>query len=360
MEAEKVIEEIKTNIKTEVETQVRSQVAEAMKAETAEIEKRAKVDFVGISPERERDLQWRNVGKAISGGGKGSLRALTQGGAGQINVVDDIVRAMIDGGKFLSRSTVLLGNDYQRIFPVLSPGLAVPAISSEGATGISADGTAALAGKNLQVYPYVSLVNVSRLSEMTTTIDSQLKAIFADAFSQGYDKYILTGNNTSGNFNGLFTVGATLSGGNLITAANGTSQTTSFKFSTVLNAVLALKVLNCPVENMAIIMHPNVMATLLGDTTVNANSFNLEYMARGTIGGIPVVLSSWATSTLTAGTVGIMLGNMKHYAVAMFNDLIIDRITVAGQESVAVQAIGYAQGSPLINTSFYAVKTAAS
>ena len=126
-----------------------------------------------------------------------------------------------------------------------------------------------------------------------------------------------------------------------------------------LDLALQLLALGGDVNSLAIVVHPAVFKTALGAAADGYDPMKIEYLTKGTILGIPVILSSYALTTLTAGSYVAVGGYFKHYALAIAQEIQVDPIKTVGSDNVTFQAFMYMQGKPLIGPSFRRLKTAA-
>ena len=284
--------------------------------------------------------------------GAPELRAITANGAG-VNTAPGIVRALVDGGKLRSKVRVFPGKNAQTVVDVFAPHMAVPVGTAEGATGTSSDSTAVLAGQALVLKPWYSTLAISMAALMSTDIESELPAIFAEAFGQAIDKAICVGAGSGSDALGVFIAsssGVTTSQ-DIACAAAGTPKWTDLAKM----ALTLLGAMNGPLDQLAILMHPNIVAPLLVEA--NTDPFKIEYLTKGTILGIPVILTSYGLTTLTAGSYVAVGGYFGHYALAIAQEIMVDQIKTVGSDNITFQALMYMQGKPLVATSFARLKT---
>ena len=296
---------------------------------------------------------WGEVRKAMLQAAT-EKRAVTANGAGG-NTVAGIVKALVDGGKIAPKVAKFFGPNSQTVVPVFAPHLALPAGQTEGGTGIGADSTAVLAGKSLTLKPWLSILAVSNGALISTDIESELPGIFAEAFGAAIDKAICVGAGSGNDALGVFIASASgvTTGSDIACAAAGAPKWVDY----VGMALTLLGTMNGPLEAAAIIVHPSVFKVALTDTSAGTDPFRIEYLTKGTILGIPVILSGFAPTTLTAGSYVAVGGYFRHYALAMAQQITIKPIDVVGSDNVTFQASVYMQGTPLIGGSFARLKT---
>ena len=280
-------------------------------------------------------------------------RAITSGGAGQ-NTVAGIVKSLVDGGRLIVKVSTFYGRNSVTNVPVFAPGVALPVGSVPGATGTASDTTAVLTGDAMTLKPWYCTLPVSMDALISTSIESELPGIFAKAFGGSIDKLIIAG--TGGGSDGLGVFVASASGvpvaSDINVAAAGTPKWVDL-------SKLALTVLGLGGDpgNLAIVMNPLIMAPLLAEATAGYDPFKVEYLTKGSILGIPVILSGHAPSATVAGSYVAVGGSFDHYALAIAQDLTIDPIKTVGSDNVTFQSFMYLQGKPLIGTSFRRLKT---
>lgn len=291
---------------------------------------------------------WREIRMAML-----EKRAITANGAG-INTVPDVISALVDGGKLRSKVSVFLGKNSTSVVPVFAPTLALPVGTAPGATGTASDTTAVLTGKNLVLKPWYNTLAVGMDALISTAIEAALPGILAKNFAGAIDKGVLVGAGSGSDMLGVFVAdaGGVPTGSDIACAAAGTP-----KWVDLAKLALTVNGLGTDPLTTAIVMHPNIMAPLLSESTTGVDPHKEEYLVKGTILGIPVILSSYCPTTLTAGSYVVVGGDFAHYGLAIAQELTIDPIKTIGSDNVTFQAFMYMQGSPLIGGSFRRLKT---
>lgn len=338
-------------------------------AEARALETRTAMEKVPAPPAIGDKAGWDGVRsqilKAIETGKRSSIdlsgiehRANVQilsGGAGS-NTAPGIIRAMVDGGKLRSKCSLFLGKNSITTVPVFAPTAALPVKSVAGAIATAADSTATLAGTSLTLNPWYNILQVSMGALLSTDIESEMPAIMADNFAGAIDRLICQGASTSAGL-GVFIADAAG-----VTTSQDITMTTSASaplFKDYIGMALTLLGLTGNPDGLAIVVHPSIFAVALGDATAGNDAMKMEFLTKGTILGIPVVLSSYALTTLTAGSYVAVGGQFKHYALAIAQELVIDQIKTVGTDGVTFQAFMYMTGQPLVGSSFRRLKTGA-
>lgn len=302
--------------------------------------------------------QMRTIVESRQGGviklGYNEIRAITANGAG-VGTAPGLVQALVDGGKLRSKVSVFTGPNSQTVVPVFSPHMAIPAGSAPGGTGGSADSTAVLTGDALTLKAWLSILQASTGALLSSDIESALPGIFQKAFGAAIDKAIIQGAGSGSDMLGVFIASAVgVPTGSDITATGSGAAPTWGDYA---GMVLTLLALDGDPSSLAVVVHPTVLATALGSTAVGDQPMKQEFLTSKTILGAPVVPSTHALTTLTAGSYVAVGGYFEHYALAVAQELRIDPIKVVGSDNTYFQATMYMQGKPLVGSSFRRLKT---
>lgn len=267
-------------------------------------------------------------------------RAITVNGTGAVNVVSDIVKAMQAKTALTQKYRYFYGANASTVVPIFSPSLAVPAGQSEGATSIASDSTGVLGAATLLPKAYVSILPVSAeaLILSGSNLEAELPNIFADAFARALHIGSLTGDGTGNNMLGMFTDSALSV--NLPCAAAGTPKLIDL-------ATLALQ-LQDSLDDGVIVINHSLVAAMLAETTAESAPIKAELMATRTCMGVPVIMTSKAPSTVTAGSIVAVGMSMSNYGVAIANELVIDPIKVKGDTNTYFQASMFMNGKPIV------------
>jgi HK97 family phage major capsid protein len=238
---------------------------------------------------------------------------------------------------------------------VFSPTLALPVGSVQGATGTSSDSTAVLAGDALTLYPWYSTLAISMGALNSTDIERYLPDEFRKAFGGAIDKGILAGAGSGQDMLGVFIASATgVPTASDITATGSGAAPTWGDY-----AKMALKLLSLEGDSssLAIAANSDLIAPLIGSTAVGDQPMKQEFLFNRTILGIPVVLSNYGLTTLTSGSYVAVGGYWDHYALAVAQEIIIDKIKTVGSDNITFQSFMYMMGKPLVGSSFRRLKT---
>lgn len=283
-------------------------------------------------------------------------RAITSNGSG-INTAPGIIRALTDGGKLRPKVSVFLGKNAETVVPVFAPSVAVPEGTVPGATGTASDSTAVLKGHKLTLKPWYSTLQISKGALASSDIEAELPAIFSDAFGAAIDKGIIVGAGSGSDMLGVFIASADGVATAQDLTATGTAAAPAW--ADYISMSLELLALGGDLADLAIVVAPGVFKTALASTDAGMEPLKNEFLLKGTILGIQVILSSYALSTLTTGSYVAVGGYFKHYALAVAMEIAIDKIATVGSDNYTFQAWMYMQGKPLISTSFRRLKTGA-
>ena len=288
---------------------------------------------------------------------RNAATGLGQNGTGNIEVVSEIVRGMVDKNKLSKLTRQFFGDAISTNIPVLLPGMAVPTGTVESDSGKSMDSTAALSAVSLTPYEFFAGLEVSRLALYTTGLEASLVNIFDDAFGQAWEKQILTGTG-SYQFTGIFnstwiTSVASFAATNVQTAASATAIT----WKELSKLARSIKAKANGSEKLALICHPDVISSVITATGA-APAIEAEYWNRGTIAGVPVIESTFAPNTMTTGLYVAAAVDLNKYATAWVRDIVIEPVKMKGTSNVYEQAFIYANGAPLDKSSFFYLKLA--
>jgi HK97 family phage major capsid protein len=290
--------------------------------------------------------------------GHAEIRAITANGAG-VNTAPGVVKALVDGGRLRSRVSVFTGANSQTVVPVFAPHMAVPVGTAPGATGTSSDSTAVLTGDSMTLKAWYSTLAVSMGALLSTDIESYLPGIFQEAFGAAIDKAICVGAGSGSDALGVFIASSSgVTTSQDITCTSGAAAAPNWA-DYMSMALTLLSLSGGPMDSLAIVVHPTVLATALGSTAVGDQPIKQEFLTRGTIMGIPVVVNTYALTTLTAGSYVAVGGYFKHYGLAIAQEILVDQIKTVGSDNVTFQSFMYMQGKPLVGSSFRRLKTAA-
>jgi HK97 family phage major capsid protein len=178
----------------------------------------------------------------------------------------------------------------------------------------------------------------------TVNFDSELPAIFADAFAQAFHRGILTGDGTGLNFTGLF--GAIPSANQVVCGATGNP-----KIADLVKLALTVQDLT---DNGVIVVSPSIYAGVLADTTTGvAEVYKEELIRNKTIENVQVILTSAAPSDTTSDEIVAVAGRLDNYGLGMASEINIEPIKKVGDTNTYFQASIFANGIPIVAKNFY-------
>jgi HK97 family phage major capsid protein len=312
-----------------------------LRAKKAEIEKAIALEN---APVEIREVKSADIQKALI-----EKRAITLNGTGAINQIKELAKELQAKTPVLQRVRYFYGPNASTNIPVLSPGLATPAVVAEGATSISPDATAVLGNKSITPHAYVSILPISleALTMGTVNFDSELPTIFADAFAQAFHNGILTGTGAGLNFAGLFT---SIPTANQITCGAAGNP----KIADLVTLALTVQDLT---DSGVIVLSPSIYAGVLADTTSGVADVYKEGLIRNkTIENVQVILTSAAPSSTAANAIVAVAGRLDNYGLGMASEIAIEPIKKVGDTNTYFQASVFANGIPIVSNSFYALK----
>jgi HK97 family phage major capsid protein len=311
---------------------------EELRAQKSEIEKAIALEN---APVETRNVATADIQKALI-----EKRAITLNGTGAINQIKELAKELQAKTPVLQRVRYFYGPNASTNIPVLSPGLATPAAAAEGATSISVDTTAVLGSKSITPHAYVSILPISMeaLKLGTVNFDSELPAIFSDAFAQGFHRGILTGDGTGLNFTGLF--GAIPAGNTITCGATGNP-----KIADLVKLALTVQDLT---DSGVIVLSPSIYAGILADTTSGvADVYKEELIRNKTIENVQVILTSAAPSDTTSGEIVAVAGRLDDYALGIASEINITPVKKVGDTNTYFEAAMFANGIPIVTKNFY-------
>jgi HK97 family phage major capsid protein len=316
-----------------------------LRAKKAEIEKAIALENVPVDT---RSASKADIQKALI-----EKRAITLNGTGAINQIKELAKELQAKTPVLEKVRYFYGPNASTNIPVLSPGLATPAIAAEGATSIAVDSTAALGNKAITPHAFVSILPISleALTMGTVDFDSELPSIFADVFSEAFHKGILTGSGSGMNFTGIF--GSIPSGNQIVCGVPGNPL-----IADLVNLALTVEDLT---DSGVIVLSPSVYAGILADTTEGvAEVYKEELIRNKTIENVRVILTSAAPSVLTAGSIVAVAGRLDNYGLGMASEVVIKPKEKVGDTNTYFEASIFANGIPIVEKNFYGLKTVSS
>lgn len=276
-------------------------------------------------------------------------RNVTLNGTGATAYMTELFKAAMQKSKLAGRVRTKFSPSSSYMIPVLAPRPATPSAQAEGATGVAADSTAALAPKTIAPAAYFSEINISyeALKMGAANLEAELPGIFRDAFVSALDDGIVTGAQ-SGAVKGIWTAVPTAN--KIACAAAGLPTLADM-------VALAEKLNDYDIADPVIVMSPTVHAALLAENS-SVYDFVKEELARNkSILGCEVIVTGKAPSTVTAGSVIATGLSLSNYMVGIAAELEMRTVYTAGQTGPTFQAIMCMGGTPIVDSAIYALKT---
>jgi HK97 family phage major capsid protein len=316
-----------------------------------------------VKPTLTENSGWAGVRKALLGAVESGRRTSIDlsgierrawAGTGY-GTAPGLIRALIDGGKLRSKCNIALGKNSVTVVPAMTTSPAIPVGSAPGATGTASDSSAVLAADSMTLKPWYSTLAIPMNVLLDGNIEAELPALFSDNFGAAIDKMVCVGAGTGSDGLGVFIASA--SGVTTSQDVTATGNGAAPVWANYVDAVMQVLALGGDPNSLALVVNPAVFATALGVTTNDPEK--IEYMTRGTILGVPVILSSYGLTTLSSGSYVAVVGYFKHYTIAIAQEIVVDQIKTVGSDNVTFQAFMYMQGKPTIGSSFRRLKTGA-
>lgn len=276
-------------------------------------------------------------------------RAITLNGAGAVKVVNDIILALGKKTGFIQKFSYFAGRDASTVIPVFSALPAAPTPQSEGATSIAVDSTAVLGATTIMPKAQVAILPVSAEALLLSgaDVEGKLNAIFADAYARAIAAGSITGDGTGNNMLGMF-VDAALSN-DIACAAIGAP-----KLADILK--LALEVQDYA-DDAAILINQTFVSGFLTESTTDLVWLKEEIGRSKTVLGVPLIMTGWAPTATTAGSVVAVAGALSNYAVGMAQEFRITPIRVKGDTNTYFQAEAFFNGKPILAGNGWQLKT---
>lgn len=291
----------------------------------------------------ERTASLAEISKAMV-----EKRAITLNGTGAINQIRELQKELARKKEILNLVRYFYGPNASTNIPVLSPGLATPATAAEGATNIAVDNQAVLKSMSVTPHAFVSILPVSAeaLALGSVNLESELPAVFAEAFADGFAKQVIGGDGTGLNFRGLFTG---------ITETVDCAATGTPKMADLVKLALTMRDYN---DDSIIVMHPTVYSGIMADSTAGVAELYKEELIRSkTVEGVRLLLTGYAPSSVAAGATVAVAGRMGDYAFGMASEITIEPLKNVGDTNTYFQAVVFANGDKILDRNFYGLQT---
>jgi len=273
-------------------------------------------------------------------------RAITLNGTGAINQVRELAKELARKKRILDLVRYFYGPNASTNIPVLSPTLAVPGAHAEGATNILPDDQARLISKSITPRAFVSILPVSAetLTLGTVNFESELSAIFAEAFADGFARQVIQGDGTGLNFDGLFN--------NIVTANRVQCAVTGgVRVQDFVTLALTLRDFT---DDAIIVTHPTIYSLVMADSAAGvAELYKEELIRNKTIEGVPVLLTGYAPNSIAAGATVAVAGRMRDYGFGLASEIAIEPIRRVGDTNTYFQAMVFGNGTKIVDVNFY-------
>ena len=294
---------------------------------------------------------WEDLRKAMD-----EKRAITINGAAGVNLIQDIFSVKQVASKFFGIISPFSGPYGEVRIPIISPSLALPVGSAEGAASISADSTAVFGGRSLTLKPWYSILTVSRGLDRGLSVDgfrSKMIPVFQKAFMSTIDKGILIGAGTGNDALGVFVANANgvTTSQDIACAAAGAP-----KLVDLLTLVSTLLDYNAA-EEVSVAISGTFLSAMLLESTSSLECIKNEILQKGTIRGVRVMQSGHAPTTVTAGSYVAVGGPFSDYAWGYSNGIAIVPIEKSASDNIEYNAYMYQDGRPIIGPNFRRLKT---
>jgi HK97 family phage major capsid protein len=311
-----------------------------LKAQKREIEQ--KIALANV-PTETRTIAIADIQKAMI-----EKRAITLNGTGAINQVKELQKELSQKKEILNLVRYFFGSNASTNIPVLSPGMAVPGNYNEGELSVGSDTQAKLISKSITPHAFVSVLPVSAeaLSLGSVNIESELPAIFGEAFADGFAKQVILGDGTGLNFKGLFTD---------VTEKVECDVAGMPKIADLVK--LALKVKDYT-DDAIIVMNSTIYSGIQADATVGvAQLYKEELIRTKTIEGVKVMLTGYAPDSTSSGSTVAVAGRMSDYGFGLASEIAIEPIKKVGDTNTYFQATVFANGTKIVDKNFYGLVT---
>lgn len=279
-------------------------------------------------------------------------RAITIGGNGKINQVQQLFEGIGEKDGILNDVTFDYSANAGTNIPVLEPGLAEFGDTAEGGT-IGEDSTAEMKTTEIQVYGLTSVLGVTAEALQLNTVDiqSKLPELFSKAFRKTLHNKLLNGTLTgSKGVKGIWPSAAENKDG-ITELASGQ---TSIKVSDL--AGLALKVSGYD-ENFVIVMNSATYQKVLADSTdgEDVKVYKEGLIRDKEIEGVKVVLDAKAPSAVDAGSILAVAVPLSRFHMGVAGEVNITPIKVKGDSKTYFQAETFVGGKQVSNTDLFSL-----
>lgn len=337
MELRALIEDVKNTDK-----EINMDEAKAKQSEL--LEKRAKLEKELAEMDRPMDNGAKEVrtGWSLIAEGMQKRATTTLSGSGNVKTVKELAKAILNRYDILNGAKFFYGPDAGTNIPVWGNGVTA-AFQTEGGTGTAPANQ--LSVTSLTAREALATLPVSKmaLDLSGADLEAELPQIFADAFG---------GLMADGMLNGK-SVSSTVCMTGIFADTEATAYTKAISLTNL--AALARTVKSKNYQKPVIIMSPTIYADFVADSGSGEDiKIYKECLIRDKmIEDVPIVLSAYAPSVKTAGSVVAVAGDLSNYAIGVASEVTITPKQTAGTTVTTFDAVSYFAGKPVISADFY-------
>lgn len=338
LELRSLMNDVADATKTINADEVRAKKTEVLKRKAELVKEMAEMDKPQETKMEKRSA-WADVVDALK-----EKRGVTISGTGITNTIRELVKKIQDDDSILQRVRYFYGANANTVIPVWATNVVAEFISESGAP--TETQSANLGNQTIIPKEAFASLQVSDMALDLSAVDveSELRGIFSDAFASLMAEKCMTGA-ADGDMAGIFTASATAYTKPITVADLGG---------------LALAVKGKKYRNPCIVMSSTVYNAFLSDETTGETTklYKEDLIRNKSIEGVPVVLSPYAPTSVSAGSKIAMAGDLSNYAIGVAGELKIKPKEVAGNSKVTFDAYMYFSGKPLIAADFFAYTVA--
>lgn len=273
-------------------------------------------------------------------------RAITVNGNGVIAQITQIVDTIAAKTPVLQAIQYFYGANASTNIPLLSPGLALPAVAAEGYTSGSTDSTAVLSSVSVTPVPYISTLPVSweALNLSAANLESQFPALFAKVYARAMHKVVV---------DALFHTSGVASGNKIENAASG--------LGTIYDAAgLAIQMADYMDTGAIVIAPATYKAWVASATEVSGRLYVEELIRSKTIEGVKVLVTSFAPTSTTTGALVAVGGDLTNFGMGVASSLMITPKSKVGDGNIYYDAVMCFAGKVINASNMFGLKAKAS
>lgn len=284
-------------------------------------------------PKAEKRSLWGELAQAMF-----EKRALTLNGTGTALTLKELDKARTNRPDILNRARFFYGPNAATNIPVWASHMSAEFVADGGS--VSAAQNKSIAATSITAKQAMSSLPVSKmaLDLSAAAIEAELPDLFGTAFDALMATEMLTGNGT--NMQGIFT------------DSNITAYTKTINVVDL--AGLAITVRAKDYVNPCIVMSPTVYAAFLADNATDETTklYKESIIRDKSIEGVPLVITAFAPTTTTSGSVVAVAGDLSNYAIGVAGEITVQPKGTAGASYTTFDAISYFSGKPVISADF--------